>query len=417
MLEPIPPQDIEAEQAVLGACILDGDAALVATQALRPTDFYRSAHSVVFGAIQTIIKDGRQCDVIVLRDQIKSEGALEQIGGTEYIHQLAVAVPSAAMIDRYIGIVQKESARRQLISSATALLQDAESPTCDPAEARAKHEERLRAVDVVKSVSLTTEEVLAQAANEVSLPTQLEDVDLNTGGLMCGVNILAGNAGAGKSTFGLQVMMNEAKAGRRTYMIAADQKLSGQAQFMWSNYAGVEIPNLNEFSDEYFDVIGWPLQWYDGRFELPAILAIMRFQAARGTRIFMVDYLGLIQYPVMHKQHERKEHITENIKLLAQELKLYVILISRGNKVPPGARPAMRDVEGGAGVANAADQIWWFQPDDKNPQKVEILAFKSRQNYTREGIFLHLDGPKHRFEDWDSRYELADQSMGGQFGK
>jgi len=416
LLERIPPQDIEAEQCVLGACLLDGDAALVATQGLKATDFYRQSHRIVFEAIQEIVQAGKQCDILILRDQIKLTGNLERVGGTEYLHSITVAVPSAAMVDEYIKIVQRESARRQLIVSGTELLRDAESPTCDPAEARAKHEERLRSVDSLKNVWSSTETVLSRAADEVSLLTGLRDVDDNTGGLMCGVNIFAGNAGAGKSTCGLQLLMQYSRQGRKCAVIAADQKLSGQAQFMWANHADVEIPKLNEFSDEYFEVINWPLKWYEGRFDLPAILAGMRFMAARGVRIFMVDYLGLVQYPAMTRQHERKEHVAESIKLLCYELSLYVILISRGNKIPYGQRPALRDIEGGAGVANAVDQAWWFWPDQQNPQKIEVLALKSRQNYTREGIFLHLDGPKHRFEDWSNRYECSDPTLGGQFG-
>ena len=219
---------------------------------------------------------------------------------------------------------------------------------------------------------------------------------------MCGLNILAGNSGAGKSTFGLQMILNTLIAGNPACIMCSDQKLSGQGQFMWSNHTGTQIKDLQEFSDERFAMSEWPLQFYEGQFELSAILSSIRLKAARGVRWFLIDYLGLIQYSDAPNQHERKEHITECLKRLSHELQLYTMLISRGTKVGQNERPSLRHVEGGAGVSNAADQVWWFEADHANPpdvHRVEFLNLKSRQSGISQ-LVIKLEGKIHRFSNW-----------------
>ena len=406
MFERIPPQDIEAECAVLGACLIEESAALVASQGLVPDDFYRQAHVIIFKAIQSIVEDAGQPDVLVLRDLLKRDGNLERVGGTEYIHQLPSAVPSAANIDGYIQTVKWSSSKRSLITVATQALRDAEDPSCDPVEARGALEKSLRTLDATDAVWSTTAEVMSHAEEEASYPTGLTEVDQYTGGMMCGLNILAGNAGAGKSTLGLQQIAKVLKEGNAACVLGSDQKLSGQGKFIWANISRKPDKEYNEFTDEYFKMADWPLSWYTGRFDLSAILAAIRLRAARGVRWFMVDYLGLIQAKGYPNQHERKEGITEALKRVAHENKLYIILISRGNKVGFNERPAMRHVEGGAGVANAADQVWWLEPDMDDPQKIELLNFKSRQS-TRGKLVIKLIGSQHRFEDWDNAPDWA----------
>jgi len=198
------------------------------------------------------------------------------------------------------------------------------------------------------------------------------------------------------------MMLRVLLAGNPACIMCSDQKLSGQGQFMWSNHTATPIEDLQEFSDERFKMSEWPLQFYEGQFTLSAILSAIRLRAARGVRWFMVDYLGLIQFPGAPNQHERKEHITESLKRIAHELRLYIILISRGNKVAYNERPALRHIEGGAGVANAADQVWWFEPDHGNPpdvHKVELLNLKSRQSGIAQ-LVIKLEGEIHRFVNW-----------------
>ena len=92
--------------------------------------------------------------------------------------------------------------------------------------------------------------------------------------------------------------------------------------------------------------------------------------------------------------------MAEELAMLSHDLSLYVLLISRGTKVGRDEQPELRHVEGEAGVANAADQVWWLEPDKEDPEKVEIRFLKSRQAYKGKCI-IRLDGPRHRFEDWD----------------
>lgn len=403
MGERFPPQDIEAEAAVLGCCLIDSYAASEAGQQLREPDFYKGAHRLIFHHIQEIAVAGDVPDSVLLRDRLQAEGQLEEIGGTEYLMRLGDVVPSAANLDRYVELVKKCAGRRSLINAATRLIQDAEQNGCDPVKARSTHELALQTIDNKQTSWLTTETVLSHGAEEESFLTGLHEVDDNTGGIICGLNILAGNAGAGKSTLGLQIIQRALLAKHRACILGSDQKLSGQAEIMWSALTKKTIPNLMKgegWERSYEKIIGWRLQWYQGRFDINAILSAMRLQAAKGTKWFLVDYLGLIHVPGNAVKHEKKESAAEDLKRLAHELSLYVILISRGTKIAHGERPAMRHVEGGAGVANAADQIWWLEPDETDMAKIELHVFKSRQA-ARGRLFLRFNGATHHFSDWD----------------
>lgn len=404
LIERVPPQDIEAEAAVLGCCLLDSYAASEVGQQLRESDFYRGAHRLIFRHVQDIAVGGDVPDTVLLRDRLQGEGQLEEVGGLAYLMSLQDAVPSAANMDNYIMLVRKCADRRALISAGTTLIEKAEESGCNAIKVRAEHEQALRRIDHRDGSWLSTETVLSHVKDEDMFRTGLTDIDSNTGGIICGLNIFAGNAGAGKSTLGLQVIQRALLAKKKACILGSDQKLSGQAEIMWSAYTKRPIPDLthgDDWSDAYRDVTGWPLRWYKGRFDINAILSGMRLQAAKGTKWFLVDYLGLIHVPGNAAKHEKKESAAEAIKRLAHELQLYVILISRGTKLAYGERPALRHVEGGAGVANAADQIWWLEPDQEDMSKVEVFIFKSRQA-PKGRLFLRFKGATHHFSDWDS---------------
>ncbi len=120
----IPPQNIEAEQAVIGAIFLEPSSLILASEILIPEDFYRSAHQKIFQVMLTLSDEGKAIDVITVTEELSASNQLEEVGGVTYLSELAVSVPTAANIEYYASIVEEKSLLRRLIRTATNIAQE-----------------------------------------------------------------------------------------------------------------------------------------------------------------------------------------------------------------------------------------------------------------------------------------------------
>ncbi|MGW3427995.1 DnaB-like helicase N-terminal domain-containing protein [Streptomyces melanosporofaciens] len=132
--ERVPPQDLLAEQSVLGACILSARACTEALDSLDPADFYRPAHTTIFNAIGRMHAKGEPIDVITLTKHLADSGELARIGGAAYLHTLIEAVPTAANAEYYADIVQDRALRRALIEVGTRMAQMGYDPAGETSE-------------------------------------------------------------------------------------------------------------------------------------------------------------------------------------------------------------------------------------------------------------------------------------------
>ena len=119
----IPPNDVEAEQAVLGAMMLDQDTVMNATETLKADDFYREENKLIFSAMLALYGRGEPIDIITVKDELVSLGKLEVCGGIEYIADLVDKVPITANSDRYIKIVEEKSILRNLIKTSSNIVE------------------------------------------------------------------------------------------------------------------------------------------------------------------------------------------------------------------------------------------------------------------------------------------------------
>lgn len=142
----LPPQDLQAERSVLGACLIDGTRAVdEATKRIGPEAFYVEAHRKVFGAMAELRRQGKPVDLITLTNHLERTGEFEAIGGTDALLELFDVVPTAANVGFYAGIVHEKQARRSLIQIARRLI-DAASSGPDPAEANSSAVRALQAM-------------------------------------------------------------------------------------------------------------------------------------------------------------------------------------------------------------------------------------------------------------------------------
>ena len=143
MQDRVPPQSVEAEQAVLGAALLDGAAFHLALERLTPEDFYRSAHQKIFRAMAEVSSHGDPVDLVTVTARLQDAGQLDECGGASYLAELAHIVPATGNVEHYIDLVHDKSVLRQLIRTATQIAAKGYEPAEDVAGLLDEAEQRI----------------------------------------------------------------------------------------------------------------------------------------------------------------------------------------------------------------------------------------------------------------------------------
>jgi len=401
MEDRIPPQSVVTEQALLGAILIEGGIAPLALSLLKPEDFYRKAHALIFQAIGDIVKVNGYPDELTVREKLVQNRALEQVGGGDYLRTLLNAVPSAVNLERYAEIVSDYAQRRNLIALATTLLSEAEGSEA-PAEVRARHEQRLKKLDAVGSRWVTLHDVLERIVDvdyaEEFFATGLVDMDYATRGLYQGINVIVAPPGEGKTTLGLQLSVRAAQSGHTVGIFSGDQSVEKLARKMWSHHAGVQkevLTKQSEWVQKYMELGAMPIEFFEGPMDGMKLLSTMRMRAATGMKWFLIDYLGLVHMPGSAPKHEKKETFTDLLRGLASELGLWVILIAKCIK-PGEGPPKLHWLEGAAGVGNAPDQVWWLE---QKTDRTTIHVLKARE--AKKGkVDVDFQGAINRYRNW-----------------
>src|SRR5213595_4370821 len=211
------PWSNEAEQAVLGAMVLDQDAALKAAEILDDTMFYREGHRLLFRSMIARTERGDVIDPVTLRDELVRRGDLDRSGGMEYIGALIDVVPTAANIDYHARIVRDKAVLRRLIEAATAIIQDAydgrlrSGDMLDNAEHRVfqvaqlkRAEEFVRLKELIWPTMERIEQLHTSQGALTGVATGFKDLDLLTAGFQRGdLVIIAARPSMGKTAFAL----------------------------------------------------------------------------------------------------------------------------------------------------------------------------------------------------------------------
>ena len=186
----IPPQNIEAEQAVLGAIFLEPSSLTVTSEVLIPEDFYRSAHQKIFNVMLKLNDEGKAVDLITVTEDLAATKSLEDVGGVTYLSELAGSVPTAANVEYYARIVEEKSILRRLIRTATNIAQEGYNREDEVAELLGEAEKNIMEVaqrknsgsfQNIKDVLVRTYdniEVLANRKGDVTgIPTGFAELD------------------------------------------------------------------------------------------------------------------------------------------------------------------------------------------------------------------------------------------------
>lgn len=393
--ENVPPQDIEAEQAVLGAIFLDAEALVEAMAQIEPQDFYRRAHQIVFRSMIALNDRNENIDIITLKSQIESENTLEDVGGISYLTELSQVTPTASGVAHYAKIVKDKSTLRELIQAATKIVKEGysqEGSVEEIVEAAEKgilnvSEKRnstgFQAIADVLNSTMENIDRLSQQNEEITgLPTGYPELDKMTAGLQPEeLIILAARPAVGKTAFALNIAQN---IGTRTDRSVAIFSLEMGAESLvnrmlcaegtieaghlrtgqlteqeWHNLimAMGSLSNTSIFID---DTPGIKVSEIRARCRRLA-------QEKGNLGLILIDYLQLIEGSGRESRQQEVSEISRQLKKLAKELKVPVIALSqlsRSVEQRQDKRPVLSDIRESGSIEQDADIVAFLYRED-----------------------------------------------------
>lgn len=395
MTDNLPPQNIEAEQAVLGAIFLNTDALADAMEYVEPDDFYRRAHQILFQAMVDLNNDGEAIDVLTVQNYLTTNNQLDDVGGVAYIAELATSVPTAANAGYYAKIVEEKSMLRRLISTATniitqanngdddvpSLLDSAERQIMDVSERR--NRSGFREIKDVLNETLSDIDKLSQQSEDITgLPTGYREFDKMTAGLQPdNLIILAARPAVGKTAFALNIAQNVATS---TDTSVAIFSLEMSAESLVNRMLCAEGSiNANHLRTGQLDEGEWQnLIVAMGALsntsifidDTPGIkMAEIRAKCRRLAKekgnlgLVVIDYLQLIEGSNKESRQQEVSEISRQLKKLAKELSVPILALSqlsRGVEQRQDKRPVLSDIRESGSIEQDADIVAFLYRDD-----------------------------------------------------
>lgn len=417
----LPPHSIEAEAAVLGGLLIDNTAWDRIGDILRPADFYRSEHRIIFEVITRLIDQARPADVVTVYEALQSLGRADEAGGMPYLNALATETPSAANIRRYGELVRDRAVLRQLISVSDEIATAALNPEgretrqiLDEAESKIFHigEEGARGRNAVMPFEQIIKKVVKQVdelarnpnpSDVTGVPSGFIDLDQKTAGMHPGdLIIVAGRPSMGKTSFALNVGEHVAiDQGLPIAVFSMEMGAEQLALRMLCSTGRIDAQRVRtgRLHEEDWDRLTHAVQRMNGVQvhidETPGLNPLeLRSRARRlhrqsgGLGLIIVDYIQLMSGTSTNENRTTEiSEITRSLKGLAKELGCPVIALSQLNRTVEqrtDKRPVMSDLRESGAIEQDADVILFiyrdevYRPDSPDKGVAEIIIGKQR---------------------------------------
>ena len=427
MEERVPPQNIEAEQSVLGAMLIDKEAIAKATEILSAEDFYREAHRVIFSAMLEIYNKNEAVDMITVTDILRRDNKLEDVGGIAYITSLANVVLTAANVKYHAEIVAEKSVLRQLVKVSTeiaamgyeandevgVLLDTAESRILEISNRKKRADFTPISAVLMDSVQ-NIEKLLNNKGGLTGIPTGFNDLDKLTSGLHpSDFIILAARPSMGKTALALNIVQNVAlrahkRVGgdpRSVAFFSLEMSKEQLVNRMLCAEANIDSQRLRigEMKEDDWthlwdacDVMSKAKIYIDDTAGITVMdmrSRARRLKAEHGLDLIVVDYLQLMQGSgKRNTSGDRQQEVSEisrSLKALARELDVPVLALSqlsRGVEARQVKRPMLSDLRESGSLEQDADIVaFLYREDYYNPE--------TENKHTELIIAKHRNGP------------------------
>ncbi|MUV38781.1 DNA helicase [Lentibacillus sp. JNUCC-1] len=395
----------EAEAAVLGAVLIDG--ALFKDLEVQEEHFSNRRHQVIYRAMVEAAASGEFIDLVVVTTRLGS--AIQQVGGTEYLLEMAESVPSTAGFKHHEQLI---FAAYRLRKSRECAIRFSQAPNDGHLDTLITDLQTIRETGAIQSEK-TTYEYLLEITDEMVAPpdqpsgcmTAYQDLDEMTGGMQQGdLIIVAARPSVGKTAFALNLAAGHCKNGGSSLVFSLEMSQKPLLHRIISAEGSISGQKWRDFSfskndyQEAFHAVGkiseWDLAIYDQKHTIMGIIATIRKQVhdnPDGRHLIIIDYLQLIT-PASRRERRDLEvgEITRELKLLAIELNIPIILLSqlsRSVESRQNKRPLMSDLRESGNIEQDADVIFFLYREDyyekqKDQDRIEVIISKQRNGPT-----------------------------------
>ncbi|MCK3657514.1 replicative DNA helicase [Pasteurellaceae bacterium Pebbles2] len=447
----IPPHSIEAEQAVLGAVMLNNAHWENVVERVIAADFYTAAHRLIFKEMEHLARINAPIDLLTLDQALKNRGLIDEVGGFAYLAELSKNTPSAANINAYSDIVREKAILRELIGVGNdiaqlaykpqgkdikQILDEAERNVFQIAEKRSTEDEGPENISTILSRTIDRLEQLKQNGSSglTGVTTGFVDLDKKTAGLQpSDLIIVAARPSMGKTTFAMNLCENAAMASDKPVLIFSLEMPSEQimmrslASLARVNQTSIRTGQIDNDEDwakisSVMAILAQKSNMYidDSSGLTPTELRSRARRVYRengGLSLIMVDYLQLMRAPGFDNRTLEIAEISRSLKALAKELKVPVVALSQLNRTLENRtdkRPVNSDLRESGSIEQDADLIMFIYRDEvyhetteENRNRAEIIIGKQR-NGPIGRVPLIFQGQYSRFDN-AVNYQIDDE--------
>ena len=412
--ERIPPHNMEAEQSVLGACMLSKDALYDVLEKVREEDFYNKNHGEIFAAIKSLEKKGSPVDVLTVSDELARRNSLDMVGGRAYVATLSANVPSTSNAGQYAAIVTDSAEMRRLIETAgdimeqgysselpaSTILDHAEQQIFEIAQSR-NTRDMAKLKDVLADNMALINELADKKGDIIGVPTGFIDLDKMTSGMQkSDLIILAARPSMGKTAFALCVARNAALKGFKVAIFSLEMGKMQLSQRLLSMEAGVDSHRLRTGRLDNNDWMKMSavmdrLSEADIRIDDTPGITVMgiknkcrRMKADSGLDLVIIDYLQLMSAEGrVESRQQEVSNLSRNLKQLARELDCPVLVLSQLSRAVESRsdhRPQLADLRESGSIEQDADVVLFLYRDEvydketDRPGECEVHISKQR---------------------------------------
>lgn len=420
-LEHIPPQNIEAEQSIISACLLSPESMAEAADFIRPGQFYRSSHQKIFESMIALARDRKPVDLVMVADKLRTANSLDEVGGASYLQQIIDVAPMAVNVEHYCDIVKGCAVKRELLEKCNAIMKSCYQSPNGAVEVLDKAQRSITEIDfdtkdnvrklqdIVVSSAERYEQAYINKTRITGIPTGYSYLDVLTCGWQpSNLITIAGRPSMGKSALAWCIAEHAAKMGNPVLINSLEMACEEYGDRGYAKESGV---NSAKFRTGQFSPDDWasitdagthlynlPI-WIDdtGSVSIDYVRRNARvYKQRQKIKLLIIDHLQLMRGDPKAPNRDREiGSITAGLKSLSKELKIPIILLSQLNRAleqraPKDRRPRLSDLRDSGNIEQDSDLVLFlyrdevYNKDDDNPLKniAELEMAKQRNGPT-----------------------------------
>ncbi len=417
-LSRIPPHNIEAEQSILGALLIDRDALSEVSGKLKPYVFYLEKHKEIYEAIVSLYEESLPVDIVTVSDMLSKRGTLDKVGNMDYIAQLASSVVTTANVSHYVSIIQDKALLRDLINSSGKIVDLGYQATMEGVEVLNEAEKSVfdisqglnrTGLEHINTLLDTTfsqlEELCVNKGDLTGVPSGFVDLDRKTSGFQkSDLVLVAARPAMGKTSFVLNVAVNAALRGFPVAVFSLEMSRIQLVNRILALESMVELEKMRtgRLDTEDWQKIGYSLGplskspiYIDDNAStntMEMMSKLRKLKLERGLGLVIIDYLQLMEG--RKKSDNRQQEISEisrSLKIMAKELEVPIIALSQLSRAPEQRadhRPILSDMRESGAIEQDADMVIFLYRDDYYNEEtdkknvVELIIAKHRNGST-----------------------------------